>query len=260
MYSDDLLKAWLQEQVPRAASMKNDAAFYRKLEQSLDVARKENGLMTIKPRWDDTVIDFTTSDFLSLNRTGRIREGFKAELSRHGDYRLSASGSRVQYGNYNYILETERMIAEFHNSETAWIAHSGFIANVGVLEAVALPGDAIVFDELSHASTNLGLKLSMTTNRLPFKHNSIDSLREVLEGLKSSEPGFAKGQQSILICVESIYSMEGDLCPLKEFIDLAKEMFPAGNAQFIIDEAHSSGVIGPRGGGLVSFSSHSVFP
>lgn len=256
MYSDLLLKSWLQEQTPRAPSMRNAPAFYRKLEQSLDVPRKENGLMTIKPRWDDTVVDLTTSDFLSLNRTGRIREAFLNELSQHEDFRLSASGSRVQYGNYNYLLETEKMIAQFHNSETAWIAHSGFFANVGILEAIPLPGDAIIYDELSHASTLLGMKTSVAAKRVPFKHNSIDSLREVLVALRDEENGFVTGEQSILICVESIYSMEGDICPLREMVDLAKDLFPAGNAQFIIDEAHSSGVLGPKGAGLVSFTKH----
>ncbi|TVY41640.1 8-amino-7-oxononanoate synthase [Lachnellula subtilissima] len=235
MYSDILFKTWLQEQTPRAPLMKNEPAFYRRLEQSLDKARKDNGLITVKPRWDDTVVDLTTSDFLSLNRTGRIREAFKSELARHGDF----------------VSAPPREIADFHNSETAWIAHSGFFANVGVLEAVLLPGDAIVYDELSHASTILGMKVSMAAEKIPFKHNSLDSLRDVLESLKNSGPAFASGEQSILICVESVYSMEGDICPLKEFVDLAKEMFPAGNAQFIIDEAHSSGVIGPKGSGLV---------
>ncbi|KIX08679.1 uncharacterized protein Z518_03336 [Rhinocladiella mackenziei CBS 650.93] len=253
MYYAIFLKSWLQEQTPRASSMNTAPAFYRRLEQSLDVARKENGLMTIKPRWDDSVVDLTTSDFLSLNRTGRIREEFTRELARHDEFQLSASGSRVQYGNYDYLLETERMVAEFHGAETAWIAHSGFNANVGVLEAIPLPGDVIVYDELSHASTNLGMKLSVAAKRIPFKHNSVDSLREVLVELKNGDGGaaFVSGMQSVLIAVESIYSMEGDICPLVEFVELAKEMFPAGNAQFIIDEAHSNGVIGPRGGGLV---------
>lgn len=210
--------------------------------------------MTLKPRWNDSVFDFTTSDFLSLNRSGKIREAFMLELEGQGKYRLSASGSRVQYGNYEYLLETERMIASFHNSQTAWIAHSGFLANVGVLEAVPLAGDAIVYDELSHASTILGMKLSVAAKKIPFKHNSIESLREILESLKHSDPVFATGGQSVIICVESIYSMEGDICPLKDFVALIKELFPAGNAQILIDEAHSSGVLGPKGGGLVSFS------
>ncbi|KAL4860999.1 pyridoxal phosphate-dependent transferase [Aspergillus spectabilis] len=186
------------------------------------------------------VLGGTGSDFLSLNRTGRIREAFLTELSRHEDFRLSASGSRVQYGNYEYLLETEQMVAAFHNAETSWIAHSGFFANVGVLEAIPLPGDVIVYDELSHASTMLGMKTSVAARKVAFQHNSVDSLSEVLVALKDGESGFATGAQSVLICVESM-----------EMVGLVKELFPAGNAQFLIDEAHSSGVLGPRGGGLL---------
>lgn len=123
---------------------------------------------------------------------------------------------------------------------------------MAVLEAVPLPGDAIVWDELSHASTNLGIKLSVAAHKVSFQHNSVDSLREVLSSLKDTDAGFRTGEKSILVCIESVYSMEGDICPLKEFVDLVKELFPAGNARFVIDEAHSSGILGHNGAGLVS--------
>ncbi|KAI0429153.1 8-amino-7-oxononanoate synthase [Xylaria sp. FL1042] len=251
MYYESILKGHFQSQILRGPSMKGEPAFYRRLEEVLDIHRQKGGLVIPKPRWDDSVLDFTTSDFLSLSRSGRIREAFLEELASCGDFRLSASGSRTQYGNYDYILEVEREVAEFHNAETAWICHSGFIANVAVLEAIALPGDAIVWDELSHASTGLGLKVSVAAHNISFKHNSPDSLRDVLTSLKNSDVAFATGAKSILICVESVYSMEGDICPLKELVAVVKELFPAGNAQFIIDEAHSSGVLGPKGAGLV---------
>ncbi|KAJ0116902.1 aminotransferase class I II [Diaporthe amygdali] len=251
MYYESLLKTVLEGQVLRAPHMKNEPAFYRRLEQSMDVARKKNTLTTLKPRWEDDVLDLTSSDFLSLSRTGRIRDAFLAELAECGDFRLSASGSRTQYGNYDYLNVAESEIAAFHNSETAWICHSGFLANMAVLESVPLSGDAIVWDEFSHASTSLGIKLSSAAHKLSFQHNSVDSLRDVLTSLRDGDGGFRSGAKSVLICVESIYSMDGDICPLAEFVALAKELFPAGNAQFIMDEAHSSGVLGPNGAGLV---------
>ncbi|KAF2713295.1 8-amino-7-oxononanoate synthase [Pleomassaria siparia CBS 279.74] len=252
VYYDSLFKEMLKgQELQRPAMKKGDPAFFRRLEQAMDVHREKIRLNVLKPRWDDSVLDFTTSDFLSINRTGRIREAFLKELERCGDFRLSASGSRVQYGNYEYILEVEREIAAFHGAETAWICHSGFYANIAVLEAVALPGDAIVFDEFSHASTGVGMKVSVAAHKLSFQHNSPDSLRDALTSLKALDPGFTTGERSVLICVESLYSMEGDLCPLKELVGVAKEVFPSGSAQFIIDEAHSNGVIGPNGGGLV---------
>jgi 8-amino-7-oxononanoate synthase len=252
MYYETMLKEVLGAQVLRGQYMKNEPAFYRRLEQSMDVARERHALNTLKPRWEDSVIDLTTSDFLSLSRTGRIREAFQKELASQGDFRLSASGSRTQYGNYDYLLQVEREVANFHKAETAWICHSGLLANMAVLEAIPLPGDAIVWDELSHASTNLGIKLSVAAHKISFQHNSVDSLREVLNSLKDADSAFKTGEKSVLICVESVYSMEGDICPLHEFVALVKELFPAGNAQFIIDEAHSSGILGPNGAGLVN--------
>ena len=199
MYYESFLKETLPEQELRGPSMKNEPAFFRRLEQSLDAARQKRGLMVLKPRWDDSVLDLTTSDFLSLSRSGRVRQEFQKELAALGDYKLSASGSRLQYGNYDYLLEVEKEVAAFHGAETAWICHSGFFANVGVLEAVPLPGDAIVWDELSHASTGHGLKVSQAAHKLSFKHNSPESLREVLNSLKSMDSAFITGGKSILV-------------------------------------------------------------
>jgi 8-amino-7-oxononanoate synthase len=126
------------------------------------------------------------------------------------------------------------------------------MANAGTVAAVPLSGDAIVYDDAVHASTHEGMKLSLASHQLSFRHNDSDSLREALSSLKESHTAFASGSSSILIAVESVYSMDGDICPLEEPVQVAKELFPIGNAQFIIDEAHSNGVIGPRGAGLVN--------
>ncbi|KAF3012562.1 hypothetical protein E8E14_001363 [Neopestalotiopsis sp. 37M] len=250
-YAERMLKEWLKQHELQSPLVKTEAAFNRNLERDLDRARGEFGIMTVKPRWDTSVIDFTTSDFLSLSRSGKIREATKAELERQGDYLLSASGSRPQFGNYDYILEVEKEIAQFHNADTAWITHSGLLAVIGIIEAAMLPGDAIVYDEMMHASTHVGMKVCKAEHRIPFRHNDPESLREVLIGLRDKYPAFRDGSQSILVIVESIYSMDGDICPLKECVDVVKELFPLGNAQLMIDEAHSNGVMGPRGAGLV---------
>jgi 8-amino-7-oxononanoate synthase len=139
MYSDLMLKTWLQEHTLQSQAMKNEPAFFRNLEQALDVRRAGHGLMTAKPRWDKSVIDWTTSDFLSLNRSGRIREAFFEEIARHDNFELSASGSRVQYGNYDYLKEVESEVADFFGAETAYITHTGFHANVSAVATVPLP-------------------------------------------------------------------------------------------------------------------------
>ncbi|KAI0005180.1 8-amino-7-oxononanoate synthase [Xylariaceae sp. FL0662B] len=232
--------------------MYNEPAFYRNLEKALDNRRQAENLLALKPRWDESVADFTSADFLSLTRTGRIREYFLAELASHPDFELGASGGRLQYGNYAYINQVEQEIADFHGAETAHIVQSTYGANLGVLSSVLLPGDAIVYDELVHASSHEGFRLSLAEHQMAFRHNDPNGLRESFIRLKTENPGFEAGTRSVLICVESFYSMDGDVCLLPELIQIANEEFPLGNAQFIIDEAHSLGVIGDKGRGLVS--------
>lgn len=252
MYSDLILKQWCEDQRLSGTCTKNEPAFYRNLERALDSRRQAHNFVALKPRWDETVADFTSADFLSLTRTGRIREVFLNELEQHPGFELGASGSRAQYGNYSYINHVEQEIAEFHGAETAYIAPSTYVANMAVLASVPLPGDAIVYDELIHASSHEGFRLSLAEHTKAFRHNDPDGLREVLSQLKKDHPGFESGTRSVLICVESIYSMDGDLCELQELVQTAEEEFPLGNAQFIMDEAHSAGVIGENGRGLVS--------
>ncbi|KAF3343930.1 hypothetical protein VD0002_g9218 [Verticillium dahliae] len=253
MYYQEMLNDWLKDHVLQAPYMKDEPAFYRNIEKHLDTLRADFRLSTAKPRWDDTVIDWASSDFLSLNRTGRIRDAYLKEMTKHGeDWDLSAAGSRLQYGNYSYLIEVEKQVVEFFGSETAFIGHSGFLCNVGIIGAVALPGDCYLYDELVHASTHEGMKLSRASHKVSFAHNDVLSLRTNLKILRDEHPEFKAGTKSILILVESIYSMNGDVCPLKEFVQATKEIFPLGNAQFVIDEAHCVGVLGPKGRGLVS--------
>ncbi|KAI1148833.1 8-amino-7-oxononanoate synthase [Nemania diffusa] len=252
MYAELLVKALAEDDRLKGPSMKNQPAFFRNLEKVLDSRRQTHSLIGLKPRWDSSVYDFTTCDSLSLSRSGRLREAFLAELAKHPDFDFCASGSRPMYGNYDYINQVEQEIADFHGAEGAYITHSGFAANVSVLSGVPQPGDAIVYDELVHASSHEGFHLSLAEYKLPFRHNDAESLRDVLISLKDKKSEFRTGARSILICLESVYSMDGDICNLQEIIDVAKEEFPLGNAQFVIDEAHSIGTIGERGRGLVS--------
>ncbi|KFA62577.1 hypothetical protein S40285_05799 [Stachybotrys chlorohalonatus IBT 40285] len=252
MYAEQIIKQWGEDNRLRAASMTDEPAFYRNLEQALDTRRQAQYFLNGKPRWDDSVADFTTGDFLSLARTGKLREAFLQELADNPDFEPGPSGSRLQYGNYPYIVQTEQEIAEFHNAETALIVNSTYAANLGVLSSVPLPGDAIVYDELVHASSHEGFRLSSAEHLVPFRHNDPDGLREVLSQLKSEHAAFAAGTQSVLICVESVYSMDATIVALQELVQVAKEVFPLGNAQFIMDEAHSAGVLGDKGRGLVS--------
>jgi len=96
-----------------------------------------------------------------------------------------------------------------------------------------------------------GMKFGVAQIQVPFRHNDAESLRERLIELQNSQPLIRQGQRCVLIAVETVYSMDGDVCPLESFVEVAKEIFPNGNAQFVVDEAHSTGLMGRQGSGLV---------
>lgn len=155
-------------------------------------------------------------------------------------------------GNYDYIEQVEQEIADFHGAETALIVGSGYEANGAIYSAIPRPGDAIVYDELVHASTHDGMAHSLSLCKLPFRHQDVDSFRDTLASVLDSQPLIKQGSRSIIVSVESVYSMDGDICPIKELLEISKEVCPQGNVVFCVDEAHGTGVLGPKGAGLVS--------
>lgn len=114
------------------------------------------------------------------------------------------------------------------------------------------PCDTIVYDSLVHASTHEGINKSLALDKFEFPHNDVEGFHKVLLEVLESSRLVRQGKRSILVAVESIYSMDGDVCPLQELVDVAKEVSNGhGNIQFVVDEAHSIGVIGPKIAGLV---------
>jgi 8-amino-7-oxononanoate synthase len=150
-----------------------------------------------------------------------------------------STGSRLLAGNYELIEDTEKIIAAFHETESALIFNSGYDANVGLLSSVPQKGDTIIYDSLSHASIRDGIRLSFA-QAYSFLHNDINDLEKKLQ--------HAIG--NIYVVTESVFSMDGDLCPLNEIVALCEKY----GAWLIIDEAHATGVIGERGEGLVQQS------
>lgn len=197
-------------------------------------------------------VDFSSNDFLSLSTSPALREAFVSELARHPDFPLGSGGSRLLDGNSQYALDLEDEIASFHGAPAGLLWNSGFDANAGVFACIPQPGDIILYDELIHASVHDGMKLSRAARKIPFKHNSVDHLRRIVEALKDDDVYVGKGPKNVFVAVESVYSMDGDLCPLKELVECVEQVLPYGNGHIIVDEAHATGVIGPRGRGLVS--------
>ena len=114
------------------------------------------------------------------------------------------------------------------------------------------PGDIIIYDELIHASVHDGMRLSRASKGIPFGHNDVTALRERLEESILNDTAFRDGHRNVFVAVEAVYSMDGDIAPLREIVELLKNTLPHGNGHLIVDEAHSTGIFGRHGRGLVS--------
>ncbi|CAG5149110.1 uncharacterized protein ALTATR162_LOCUS2299 [Alternaria atra] len=248
--SGSFVEEWAKAQKLRGPSMKNGPVFYKNLEEELDANRGQQACAMFHVA--ETPVDFSSCDVVSLGSSGAVKERFMEELAANPDFQLGSHGTRPLNGNSKYLEMVEREIAEFHGVESALFVNSGALANDAIFSAVARPGDAIVFDELVHASTHYGMKNSLALCQKSFRHNNIDDFINTVVAVRDSQPQIRSGKRSVIIAVESFYSMDGDICPLKELVQAAKEIFPNGNAQFVVDEAHSTGNIGPLGRGLVN--------
>lgn len=248
--SASFVAEWAKAQQVRGPSMKGASVFYRNLEEELDLMRAQHSCAMLHNQ--DAPIDFSSCDVLGIGESGALREAFLEELARHPDFQLGAHGTRLLNGNSTYLETVEKEVAKLHGSESGLIVNSSAIANDAIFSAIPRPGDAIVYDELIHASALDGFKHSVALCQKPFRHNDVESFLDTLTAVRDSQPLIRNGIRSVIIAVESFYSMDGDVCPLRELIEAAKEIFPNGNAQFVMDEAHSTGHVGPNGSGLVS--------
>ncbi|KAF4944651.1 hypothetical protein FSARC_14614 [Fusarium sarcochroum] len=248
--TSSFVEEWAKAQKVRGPDLKNGAIFYKNLEEELDANRVHQACAMFHT--NNAMVDFSSCDVVSLGVSGAVKQAFLEELKANPDLQLGASGTRPLNGNSTYLETVEREIAEFHGTESALFLGSGALANEAIFTALARPGDAIVYDELVHASIHNGMKNSLALCQKPFRHNDVNDFVETLTAVKESQPQIRNGQRSVVIAVESFYSMDGDGSPLRELVQAAKEMFPNGNAQFVVDEAHSSGCFGPQGKGYVS--------
>lgn len=167
--------------------------------------------------------DFFSNDYLGLSKT--------IQAEPHS----GSTGSRLLSGNSIEAEETEKFLAGFYGSEAALIFNSGYDANLGLFSSVPQRGDTILYDELIHASVRDGIRLSHA-KAFSFNHNDTEDLKRKLE----------RSEGTVFVAVESLYSMDGDLSPLKEIAAICRHF----NALLIVDEAHSGGIFGREGRGL----------
>ncbi|GJC82975.1 8-amino-7-oxononanoate synthase [Colletotrichum liriopes] len=223
--------------------------------------------------------DFSSNAYLSLSTHPDIQRRYLARIkahlrpsrtspndgdddSRNSTALLGSGGSRLLDGNVSLAESLEKDIASFHRGPAGLLFNSGFDANVGLFSCVPQPGDIIIYDELIHASVHDGMKLSRAGKKIAFAHNTVEptesqkwpqSLSEVLSRLADGEEGrqVREGLKRVFVAVEGVYSMDGDVAPLKEVVECVERHLPLGNGLVIVDEAHSTGLLGKRGRGLV---------
>jgi 8-amino-7-oxononanoate synthase len=221
------------------------------LTRALDNRKSQSTIrsLTIQP---PNSVDFSSNDFLSLAASRELRDLYLEELrTGPSTAHLGSGGSRLLDGNSTYAEQLEDDIADFHRAEKGLLCNSGFDANVGLFSCLPQPRDVIVYDEFIHASVHDGMRLSRAGRKIAFAHNSADALKSVIEQLIDSDEAINAGHRNVFIAVEAVYSMDGDVAPLKDIVDVMHKLLPLGNGHLIVDEAHSNGVLGPRGRGLV---------
>lgn len=180
-------------------------------------------------------IDFTSNDYLALSCHPALRGAGKNALD-HGP--AGAGASRLLRGTMEVHVALEKFAAGFFGAEKALFFSSGYLANLALFSALLDRRDAVVFDESIHASMKEGIHAS-NAKRFRARHNAPESFRD---GLRSARQ---KGARRLLIAVESVYSMDGDVAPLPELSALAS----ANEAMLVVDEAHATGIFGACGRG-----------
>jgi 8-amino-7-oxononanoate synthase len=199
--------------------------YFRQLEgKSLPVVAMEGGRR----------IMLGSNNYLGLTGDERVMKGAEDALHTYG---TGLTGSRFLNGTIPLHLELEEGIAEWMGTEDALVFTTGHQANVGTLGTILGPGDTVVADSGDHASILDGCLLSRAKLR-PFRHNRLDKLEKQLE--RAGEDG-----GGVLVVVDGVFSMEGDVAALPEIVELTRRH----GARLMVDEAHGAGVLGARGAG-----------
>jgi 8-amino-7-oxononanoate synthase len=175
-----------------------------------------------------------SNNYLGLTGDERVKQGALDAVARYG---TGLTGSRFLNGTIGLHLELERELAEWLGTEAALVYTTGHQANLGAIGTILGPSDTVIADSGDHASILDGCILSRAKLR-PFRHNRLDRLEYTLEKA-TNDPG------GVLVVVDGVFSMEGDVAPLPEITELCRRY----GARLMVDEAHALGVLGARGAG-----------
>ena len=222
------------------------ASPYNWLDKSLETIHRANWYRSVKAiafkpgavveLLGKPVINFASNDYLGLASDERLIE---AAVDATQAYGTGSTGSRLLSGHRDLHRDLESAIADLKQTEAALVFSSGYLANLGVISAVVNQKDLILGDAYNHSSIKKGAKLSGATV-IDYQHCNTQDLQQLLLQYRSQ-------YRRCLITTDSVFSMDGDLCPLPDLIELSREF----NCMLLIDEAHATGVMGTTGAGCV---------
>lgn len=221
---------------------------YQWLEKSLAAIEKANWYRHVKPidsrpgaivNLDGKpTLNFASNDYLGLAGDDRL---IAAATQATQTYGTGSSGSRLLSGHRPLHRELEIQLAALKQTEDALVFSSGYLANLGTIAALVNSRDLVLSDRDNHASLKHGARLSGATV-LDYHRSNLENLRSQLERERSR-------YRRCLIATDTVFSMDGDLCPLPELLDLAETF----ECMVLVDEAHATGVFGATGGGGVEY-------
>jgi len=190
------------------------------------------------------LISFSCNDYLNLSQHDEIKRAAIAATERYG---VGAGASRLVTGNHPLFKTLEAKLAKLKGAEAACVFGSGYLANAGIIPALASADDMVAVDELSHACIFAGSQLTEAALHV-FRHNDVGHLREILAVHRARHP-------RALIVTDGVFSMDGDLAPLAALADAADEF----DAWLMTDDAHGIGVLGGgRGSSFADGGQHRV--
>ncbi len=182
------------------------------------------------------LVDFVSNDYLGLSQNQELAKRIRERMDSEGAVPNGGTGSRLLSGNHRFYGAAEQYLQEVFSAESALIFNSGYAANQALVSAVAERGDTILYDQLSHVCLKEGAWLSRAET-VSFLHNDLNDLEAKIKR--------AKGR--VFVLTETVFSMDGDMAPLADLVEVCEQ----SNAYLIVDEAHSTGVMGPGGAGYM---------
>lgn len=225
------LTRWLEEQI---GALK-EQNLYKPL---IVLDTPSNARVTVNGKAN--VINLSSNNYLGLANHPRLKEAAIAAVETWG---AGAGAVRPIIGTMRIHIELEQRLAAFKHVESALVFQSGFTANAGVIPTITDAADAIITDELNHASIIDGVRLSKASRKI-YRHNDMNALEEALRDTQSA----AKR----LIITDGVFSMDGDIAPLPDIVALAERY----DAAVMVDDAHGSGVLGGGRGTAYHFGVH----